>query len=221
MFAIPSLGLHFYICSEWSYPCPWWQVSPLSVAAIVALILSISSSWYPKKTDVENGPDSGLTPPQSIMGYPSSSSLFGTGVAPHRSRLEDRHTSHQLEVAKTMVMDLPQPRSPAHSLAAHTPSPKPSPGRAKSSLVRSRKANSSSPADRDGFYPCNRCGRYAVLHYLHTYVQSLHFIRIRDCMHELIEFLTTHVTISLLYCRVFTKVKSRSAHMKSHIVKQS
>ena len=100
MFAIPSLGLHFYICSEWSYPCPWWQVSPLSVAAIVALILSISSSWYPKKTDVENGPDSGLTPPQSIMGYPSSSSLFGTGVAPHRSRLEDRHTSHQLELPR-------------------------------------------------------------------------------------------------------------------------
>ena len=117
-------------------------------------------SWYPKKNDVENGPESS-GPSPVIMGYPSSS-LFGSAVAPHRSRLEDRHTSHQLEVAKTMVMDLPQPRSPAHSLAAHTPSPKPSPGRVRSSLVRSRKANSSSPADRDGFYPCNRCGRYVV-----------------------------------------------------------
>ena len=73
---------------------------------------------------------------------------------------KDEELRKNLEIAKTMVMDLPQPRSPGYSLGGFTPSPKASPNRGKSSLVKSKKACSSSPADREGHYPCNRCGRY-------------------------------------------------------------
>ncbi len=67
---------------------------------------------------------------------------------------EEDKLRHQLEIAKTMVMDLPQPRSPAQTI---TPSPRPSPSHSK--LIKSKKVSSASPSDREGHYPCNRCGR--------------------------------------------------------------
>lgn len=106
-------------------------------------------SWYPKRPEVEsmhNNAES-LHPPGSFVSSATGSST---------STKDEEQRKHQLEIAKTMVMDLPQPRSP---LTTHTPSPKASPGHGKSSLVKSRKACSSSPADREGYYPCNRCGR--------------------------------------------------------------
>ena len=78
-----------------------------------------------------------------------------------KEKEEEEKLRHQLEIAKTMVMDLPQPRSPAQSMIRHTPSPRPSPGgHGKSSLIRSKKVSSASPSDREGHYPCNRCGRW-------------------------------------------------------------
>ena len=74
---------------------------------------------------------------------------------------EEDKLRHQLEIAKTMVMDLPQPRSPAQNIISHTPSPRPSPSHGKSSLIKSKKVSSASPSDREGHYPCNRCGRLA------------------------------------------------------------
>ena len=113
-------------------------------------------SWYPKKPDVESMQSGSkeFSPPP-VHPHHMSSSKFKRD----KDKEEEEKLRHQLEIAKTMVMDLPQPRSPAHSLGSHTPSPKPSPSRGKSSLVRSKKACSSSPADREGYYPCNRCGR--------------------------------------------------------------
>ena len=118
-------------------------------------------SWYPKKPDVESscGQDGGarshLSTSASISGT-NSSAIFSRA----RREREEGELRHQLEIAKTMVIDLAQPRSPAHMFAGLTPSPRPSPtNRSKSSLVRSKKACSSSPHDRDGHYPCNRCGR--------------------------------------------------------------
>lgn len=108
----------------------------------------IHFSWYPKKFDVENTSD--------------AASRSETPVKDTKKE-EDIIRKHQLEIAKTMVTELAQPRSPSCSLGTLTPSPKPSPGRGKSSLVKSKKACSSSPADRDGFYPCNRCGRYSII----------------------------------------------------------
>ncbi|XP_064402519.1 nascent polypeptide-associated complex subunit alpha, muscle-specific form-like isoform X3 [Halichondria panicea] len=91
-------------------------------------------------------------------------------------KVTEPRSQQQLELAKALL-ELPRPRSPAKGMSYHTPSPKPSP-KSRSPGVR-KKLSSASPGERDGFYPCNRCGR------------------------------------------VFTKVKSRSAHMKSHIVKQN
>lgn len=146
-----------------------------SIFALNGHIRIHGGSWYPKKPDVENMQSGSkeFSPPPVPPPHMSSSKFKRD-----KDKEEEEKLRHQLEIAKTMVMDLPQPRSPAHSLGSHTPSPKPSPSRGKSSLVRSKKACSSSPADREGYYPCNRCGR------------------------------------------VFHKVKSRSAHMKSHIIKQ-
>ena len=112
-------------------------------------------SWYPKKPDVENMQSGSkeFSPP------PVPPHMSSSKFKRDKDKEEEEKLRHQLEIAKTMVMDLPQPRSPAHSLGSHTPSPKPSPSRGKSSLVRSKKACSSSPADREGYYPCNRCGR--------------------------------------------------------------
>ena len=72
-------------------------------------------------------------------------------------------SAHTLELARTLL-ELPQPRSPARSSSYHTPSPKPSPGTlvAKSKSPGKKKMSSSSPGEREGFYPCNRCGRWVA-----------------------------------------------------------
>jgi uncharacterized C2H2 Zn-finger protein len=139
-----------------------------SIFALNGHIRIHGGSWYPKKPEIENM--------QQMMRDMSPSSSSNDNSMREDDKKEE--TRKQLEIAKTMVMDLPQPRSPAYALGPLTPSPKASPNRGKSSLVKSKKACSASPADREGYYPCNRCGR------------------------------------------VFHKVKSRSAHMKSHIIKQ-
>ena len=106
-------------------------------------------SWYPKRPEVESMHNNAESSP-TLGSFVSSTGSSSTSIKDEEQR------KHQLEIAKTMVMDLPQPRSP---LTTHTPSPKASPSHGKSSLVKSRKACSSSPADREGYYPCNRCGR--------------------------------------------------------------
>lgn len=119
---------------------------------MIYFILKLFSlcSWYPKKLDVENTREE--SPPLHLH--------MSAEPKNHTSKKEEEILrKHQLEVAKTMVMELAQPRSPAHSLGNFTPSPKPSPSHGRSSLVKSKKACSASPADKEGFYPCIRCGR--------------------------------------------------------------
>lgn len=99
--------------------------------------------------------------------HQTHSHSHGGGTVPlsrlKKEKEEEEKLRHQLEIAKTMVMDLPQPRSPAQNISSHIPSPRPSPVHGKSSLIRSKKVSSASPSDREGHYPCNRCGRSEML----------------------------------------------------------
>jgi hypothetical protein len=49
------------------------------------------------------------------------------------------------------------------SLTYHTPSPKPSPGKGKPLAGPKKKLSSSSPGEHEGYYPCNKCGRYEMI----------------------------------------------------------
>ena len=131
-------------------------------------------SFYPKPT---NGGGSSYKPLILQNSTHNSSHTPPRGKSPSHKLVESR-SQQQLELAKALL-ELPQPRSPARGMGYHTPSPKPSPKSRSPGGGVKKKLSSASPGEREGFYPCNRCGR------------------------------------------VFTKVKSRSAHMKSHIVKQN
>ena len=103
---------------------------------------------------------------------PSTSKPHTTHHHPHHPH--HPHTSHyyyskeqrsqqQMELARALL-DLPQPRSPARSGGYHTPSPKPSPGKSRSPAKK--KLSSASPGEREGYYPCNRCGRSVMRGYI-------------------------------------------------------
>ena len=167
----PGNGLHYmyaYIVGPIPELAHWLQAATATLLRNWAWLNSIFTwyrSWYPRKPELEStsgvrGHDAEPTQPPLILPAPPPL----TANFKLKQEKEEESRRHQLEIAKTMVMELSQPRSPARNLgsamqAGHTPSPKPSPNRAKSSLIKSRKACSSSPADRDGYYPCNRCGR--------------------------------------------------------------
>ncbi|KAL5464065.1 hypothetical protein EMCRGX_G033024 [Ephydatia muelleri] len=120
-----------------------------SIFALNGHIRIHGGSWYPKPYK-----------PDSCSSGNSQGNSLGTLSSGH------------------LYPSVPQPSGASYGMGCNnTPSPKPSPGKPRS--PPKKKMSSSSPGEREGYYPCNRCGR------------------------------------------VFTKVKSRSAHMKSHIIKQS
>lgn len=158
--------------------------------------------------------------------YPSSGKQKSLGEDP---RLYHPH----YELTKVLSLEVPQPSGSASSYGVgcnNAPSPKPSPGKQRS--PPKKKMSSSSPGEREGYYPCNRCGRYLAcfkivakrepfacvigvvcVAYLNVMWRGVHRIEsgVVECLSPM----------WLPLPRVFTKVKSRSAHMKSHIIKQS
>ena len=124
---------------------------PASIISVVMTSL-LSNSFYPKA----------FTPGMpSRVHHASFNAASYTHQPQGRSsgKLTESRSQQQLELAKALL-ELPQPRSPAKGISFHTPSPKPSP-KSRSPGVR-KKLSSASPGERDGFYPCNRCGRYVV-----------------------------------------------------------
>lgn len=130
-----------------------------SIFALNGHIRVHGGSFYPKPL-----PPSGL--PGRLTGFSGNSTLSSYGVAPPNSRgnkvpTTETRSQQQLELAKALL-ELPTQRSPARGgVNYHTPSPKPSPKGRSSPGVR-KKLSSASPGEREGFYPCNRCGRYSI-----------------------------------------------------------
>ncbi len=122
---------------------------PASIISVVMTSL-LSNSFYPKA----------FTPgmPSRVHHASFNAASYTQHQPQGRSsgKLTESRSQQQLELAKALL-ELPQPRSPAKGISFHTPSPKPSP-KSRSPGVR-KKLSSASPGERDGFYPCNRCGR--------------------------------------------------------------
>ena len=169
----PGQPVHQYKCKY-----PGCNQVFTSIFALNGHIRIHGGSWYPKPYKADscssgNSQGNSLGPLSSGHLYPSSGKQKSLGEDP---RLYHPH----YELTKVLSLEVPQPSGSASSYGVgcnNAPSPKPSPGKQRS--PPKKKMSSSSPGEREGYYPCNRCGR------------------------------------------VFTKVKSRSAHMKSHIIKQS
>lgn len=69
----------------------------------------------------------------------------------------------ELELARALL-ELPGSHaSVPRGMSYHTPSPKPSPGKGKVLAGPKKKLSSSSPGEHEGYYPCNRCGRYVCV----------------------------------------------------------
>ena len=115
-------------------------------------------SWYPKpyKPDLcSSGNSQG-----NSLGTLSSGHLYPSGK--QKSLGEDPRQYHHphYELTKVLSLEVPQPSGASYGMGCNnTPSPKPSPGKPRS--PPKKKMSSSSPGEREGYYPCNRCGRSA------------------------------------------------------------
>ena len=83
----------------------------------------------------------------------------GSSFYPQQKLSYDSRSSQQLDIAKALL-DLPGgSRSPARGGAySASSSQKSSPSKSRSPAT-TKKKSSLSPLDRDGYYPCNKCGR--------------------------------------------------------------
>lgn len=120
-------------------------------------------SFYPRPSSGSGGHSS------SSSHHHSSTSSTGSQISTFSSKQHshsqksslDSRSAQQLDIAKALL-DLPQSRSPARGPFSSS-SQKSSPGKSRSPATK-KKMSSSSPGEREGYYPCNRCGRYRLGH---------------------------------------------------------
>ena len=128
-------------------------------------------SFYPRPSSgssSSSGHSSSSSFSSSSHHHPSTTStgsqISSKPHAPSQKSSIGSHSPQQLDIAKALL-DLPQSRSPARGGGAYsssTSSQKSSPSKSRSPATTKKKMSSSSPGEREGYYPCNRCGRYGV-----------------------------------------------------------
>jgi hypothetical protein len=148
---------------------------PLNMCSLMHTFTNLSS-FYPRPG---SGSSSGSSSSSSSSHHHAhSSSSTGSQATPYSSSKGGHHqhggpssqqkssydsrSPQQLDIAKALL-DLPGgSRSPARGGAySASSSQKSSPSKSRSPATTKKKMSSSSPGEREGYYPCNRCGRYA------------------------------------------------------------
>ena len=135
--------------------------APLRQDALSGLSSSIGQASFSSSPSSSAAASSSSFPSASRLPHSSSASSGLHYSSTHKPYLHHNKSFGDLELAKALL-ELPGSHSIAKGLNYHTPSPKPSPGKGKSLVAPKKKLSSSSPGEHEGYYPCNRCGRWVL-----------------------------------------------------------